>query len=82
MTCGKKKCNCGCSKVQAVLFKKRYWKLSSSMKWLKEHNFKPIKKMHETPEYYRYRLREPTKFKRLRTITNPKYKSVKFIIGV
>ena len=44
---------------QAILFKKSHYSKRSSANWLKYRGFKPIKKVHETVNYYRYRFREP-----------------------
>jgi len=45
--------------LQAILFKKSHYSKRSSANWLKYHGYKPIKKVHETVNYYRYRLTEP-----------------------
>lgn len=50
--------------VQSVLVKKdqihkKYLTLSDAQKIIKSHNFKPIKKIHETENYFRARVREP-----------------------
>ena len=47
------------SEPQAIIFKKAHYSKRSSANWLKYHGFKPIKKVHETVNYYRYRLKEP-----------------------
>ena len=44
---------------QAILFKKSHYSKRSSANWLRYRGFKPIKKVHETVNYYRYRLKEP-----------------------
>jgi len=44
---------------QAIILKKTHYSKRSSANWLKYHGFKPIKKVHETVNYYRYRLKEP-----------------------
>ena len=44
---------------QAIFFKKSLYSKRSSANWLKYRGFKPIKKVHETVNYYRYRLKEP-----------------------
>jgi len=44
---------------QAIIFKKTHYSKRSSANWLKYHGFKPIKKVHESVNYYRYRLKEP-----------------------
>ena len=56
------------SQVQAILFDKKHFSPESSLKWLKDHDFRPIKKVHETENYYRYRMTEPKGHKNFRTI--------------
>ena len=64
------------SKVQAVLFQKERWKPEDTVDWLLDHGFLPIKKIHETKRYYRFRLRKPGGTMRTKKITD----SIKFII--
>ena len=47
------------SGIQAIIFKKTHYTKRSSANWIKYHGYKPIKKVHETVNYYRYRLKEP-----------------------
>ena len=47
------------SAAQAIIISKEYYSLKSANEWIKSHNFKPIKKVHTTINYYRYRLKEP-----------------------
>ena len=46
------------SKVQAVLFNKEKFDSKTSLKWLKENNFKPIMRVHMTDKYRVYRIIE------------------------
>lgn len=48
------------SKVQAVLFNKNYWTKSKARSWLHSHDYAPIKPVHTTNNYLRYRICEPT----------------------
>lgn len=48
-------------KVQAILFPKKKFTIKKAEKWLKDSNYIPIKKVHETLNFYRYRLLEPNK---------------------
>lgn len=66
--------------IQAVIFDKFIWTTALARKFLKKHKFKPIKKVHITDRYYRYRLHNPKKFSRMRTKSVPKW-HLKFIIG-
>ena len=48
------------SVIQALVFSKEYFNKQQSENWIKKHKeFKPIKKVHEPPLTYRYRLKEP-----------------------
>ncbi len=46
-------------KVQAVLFSKEIYDTHSARRWLRRHNYTPIKRVHETTRFLRYRIREP-----------------------
>lgn len=69
------------SKIQAVLFQKSKWKTQKCRNWLQKNNFKPIKRVHITNKYYRYRIRRPKQFKRLRTKIIDKSNGIHLIIG-
>lgn len=45
--------------IQAVLFDTDNYTSSKARKWLKDHNFEPIKRVHKTENYLRYRIVEP-----------------------
>jgi hypothetical protein len=47
--------------IQAILFDKNYFNLEDTKIYLKKHRHKPIKEVHESQNYYRYRLFEPKK---------------------
>ena len=47
------------SHVQAIIFPKDKFDISKSEKWLNEHSYKPIKEVHETDNFYRYRISKP-----------------------
>ena len=53
--------------IQSVIFDKNMWSSKSSSVWLMQHNLHPIKRMHETNNYYRYRLMEPDNTKKYTT---------------
>lgn len=68
------------SDLHAILFdKKHYRSLRSVNAFLKKHNHKPIKKIHETDNFYRARLIDPKKFDRFFTISP--YEGVRYVIG-
>lgn len=45
--------------IQAILFNKDYWNTNEARTYLKKSNKKPIKRVHTTDTYHRYRLIEP-----------------------
>lgn len=52
--------------IQSVYFSKP-WTTTAAEKWLKAHNLKPLKSVHRTANYLRYRIHHPSKFQQLRT---------------
>lgn len=66
--------------IQAVLFGKNTWTTKQASNWLKSHGYHPIKKVHETVNYYRYRINEPEKYNKLRIKHLPD--DIHLIIGV
>ncbi len=57
------------SRVQAVLFPVS-WETSACRKWLKDHSLKPIKRVHKSAKYKRYRISEPDGAVRPKTLKN------------
>ena len=47
------------SHVQAVILHKLYFNKREAESWVRRHWYKPIKKVHETVNYYRFRIRVP-----------------------
>lgn len=58
------------SKIQAIIFKKENWTKKSSSRKVKDLGFTPIKPVHETINYYRYRIEDPSKFDHFRIKSN------------
>jgi hypothetical protein len=48
--------------LQAVLFDKNNFTTTSARRWLKDHSLVPIKMVHKTKHYLRYRIRDPAQF--------------------
>ena len=42
--------------IQSIIFDKRKYSNSSALLFLKKHNYKPIKYVHSTDNFLRYRL--------------------------
>lgn len=66
--------------IQSVIFDKLFFLPNESKKWLKKHNIKPIKKMHETAYFYRYRVKNPN-YTKNRYYTLHVEPGIKFIIS-
>ena len=49
------------SKIQSILFDKKYFNTDKARNWLKKNNFKPIKRVHITKNFLRYRILYPSK---------------------
>ena len=45
--------------IQAVLFGISDWTTSEARKWLKNNNITPIKNVHKTDHYLRYKIKTP-----------------------
>lgn len=49
------------SKVQSIIFKKSKYTSEKARKWLAKYKYRPIKQVHKTTNYLRYRIRKPNK---------------------
>ena len=45
--------------LQSIMFRKSDWKKKDTESFLRHHGFQPIKPVHTTKTFYRYRLVEP-----------------------
>lgn len=68
--------------IQAILFKKKYWNTERAREYLKSRNYEPIKRVHKTKNYLRYRLQEPDFEAEYITRSPKKYPSVKYIVKI
>ena len=48
------------SQIQAILFDKSAFSTEDCRRWLRAHDYSPVKRVDVTPNWYRYRLAEPT----------------------
>lgn len=65
--------------IQAVIFDNKKWNTIQARIWLKKHKLKRIKHVDKTPNYLRYRLQSPKRFKSFAT---KKIKgNIMFILG-
>ncbi len=55
------------SQVQSVSFPRATFNMRQALKWLKEHSFKPSKRVDKTATRWRYRLVDPAQFTRFAT---------------
>ena len=47
------------TRIQAILFEKDKFDTKTARQFLKKHDYKPIKRVHKTTNYLRYRIRRP-----------------------
>lgn len=64
--------------VHAVLFDNGIYTADKAREWLKEHNYVPIKRVHKTENYLRYRLITPKKDASYYTVNTKK--GIKLVI--
>lgn len=67
--------------VQAVIFKKRWYTPDKARSWLSRHNYIPIKRVHITSHYLRYRIKEPYLFESFFMINANDAGTIKLVIG-
>jgi hypothetical protein len=66
-----------------VFFKNKGWTKPLAQQWLKHHNLKPIKHVDEHLHgELRYRLNDPGKYKKFRTLKLGKDSGVDIVIGL
>jgi len=53
--------------IQSIIFNKKYYYPNDTKEVLNNLKIKPIKDIHETKNYYRYRINNPNKDKKYRT---------------
>lgn len=53
--------------IQAVLFDRTKYTTQMARRWLQHHDITPLKRVHATKNFYRYRITQPNKEKRHRT---------------
>jgi len=68
------------SHTQAILFDRSMWTEPAAEEWLQAHDFWPIKPAHTTKNKLRYRIRDPTQFSRMRTISANNV-GIEFVLG-
>lgn len=68
------------SEIHSVLFDNTKWTMTEARYWLKQSKLKPIKRVHITDKYYRYRIHDPRIYKRFITKKITKQGLI-FIIG-
>jgi len=66
--------------IQAIIFDNKIWTEKTAKKWLKEHGYVPIKPVHKTLNFLRYRLLDPSLFNRfiMRKLPN----NIELVIGL
>lgn len=69
----------GTSSIQSVVFDKKKWTPSMARRWLKSKSLPRIKRAHSTNKKYRYRVKDPARFRRF--ISKKTTKGITLIIG-
>lgn len=64
--------------TQAIIFDREKWTPAKAREWLESHNYKPIKRVHTTKTYYRYRISDPVKTTTYSTI--PLKNGIKLVV--
>ena len=77
--------------VQAILFSHSHWNADDARRWMKDHLrirvtpsvvYKPIKRVHKTAIYLRYRIQDPSQFNSYKTVsTSYAGRDIEFILG-
>lgn len=67
--------------MQAILFNKNHWTTNRAESWLGEHKYKPIKPVHVTTNYLRYRLQNPGQHQYRTVNLGNKVKGIKTMLG-
>lgn len=68
--------------VQAILFSHSHWNADEARQWMKDHLYKPIKRVHKTAIYLRYRIQDPSQFNSYKTVsTSYAGKDIEFILS-
>jgi len=68
------------SEVHSIRFSKDHYTTATARKGLKSHGYKPIKRVDITENQYRYRIKDPSLFKRFITKVEDDGK-IHFVIG-
>jgi hypothetical protein len=68
--------------LQAIIFSKRRFSKEEAAGWVKDHGYEPIKAVHVTKNFYRFRLKKPSASYRyvLRPLTG-RGAGIKFVLG-
>ena len=67
--------------VHTIAFNIDKWDTQKARKWLKKYNYKPIKNVHRTSNFLRYRIRHPDEFSSFVTKSYPEH-GINIILGI
>lgn len=67
------------SDIQSIIFNNKKYNNTKAIKWLTKNGYEPIKKVHITKNFLRYRLKNPRLFKRFYI---NKTANIDYIIGI
>ena len=66
--------------TQSIIFSKEFYDTARARRWLKRHHYEPIKRVHETTRFLRYRIEEPDQ-KRYEYKIKPFTDGVRAVLG-
>lgn len=66
--------------IQSIIFEKNKWSNKTAKKWLRDNMYSPIKPVHATSNFLRFRLHNPELFKSF--ITKKLPNGIELIIGI
>lgn len=64
--------------IQSVIFDKERYSPADCLAFLRERDLKPIKRVHETAHYYRYRLTQPLEGRRYKLVPSASVAGVRY----
>ncbi len=67
--------------VHTIAFESSKWDTTKARNWLKKHKYKPIKYVHKTTNWMRYRINQPEMFKDFITKSYPEH-GINIIFGI
>lgn len=65
--------------IHTIAFNNSAYTTAQARSWLRRHHYEPIKQVHKTKNWFRYRIRDPNMF---RSFVTKKEGNINFIFGI